>query len=263
MALDSPLTGALTRSAYFGQPLSAPGVDPSHGENTAEDDVFTPVHDYEPHAGVVWDDKNDTPPLAGAPVTPFSHTGVQATPIPSGTADWRAKATAAMISAHERIEYGSDAKPVYKNATQEERWDWVPDGGPHEAGISAPEWFVVGQNAYDASNPSTTMYDGGRYRLGRRIARFGEYNFWQKQGQDAELRAVGFRAPYLPQDTPAIENPTPRSKVTSGTTRWRRTAFNVPQLFSTPGKEAMTDISVMQQGSMDGAYQGYSSGDFQ
>lgn len=258
------LSGALKRAAYYGIPVSPAGASPRHAETIeAPDDVFTPPlpEGSESHSGTVWADPLHEAPQAGATMQQVSHTGVQRTPVGGGVEDWRVRGTSAMIAAHERIEYDQYGQPVIKNAGQGESYEWSPDQGPLMAGVQAPEWMVTGQNGYDFSNPSTPMYDGGRYRLGRRMSRLGEYAF-AKVGQDAELRAVAARQPYLPQDTPDVPNPVGRTHQSSGTSSWVRTAFNVPQLYATPGKDTLTDVAILQQDNPDSPYQG-SGGEYQ
>lgn len=252
------LTGALKRAAYYGTPVSPTGASPRHGQTIqAPDDVFTPPlpAGSEEHSGDVWADPPEQTAETGATMQQLSHTGIQATPVGGGVADWRVAGTAAMIAAHGRLEYEEYSQPVIKNATQAVSAEWVPDQGPLMAGIQAPEWMVTGPNGYDFSNPSTPMYDGGRYRLGRRISRLGGYEF-AKVGQDAELRAVAVRQPYLPQDTPNVPNPVGRTVQSSGTSRWVRTAFNVPQLYTQPGKDDMTSVALLQQDGGQIEYQG-------
>jgi hypothetical protein len=253
-------TGALARAAYYSTDNAPPGATPDHGLNVAGQDVFVPPHpDAEVNAGVVWADEYEPAPMGDGPSLPTSHTGVRAVPVPMGTPEWRLAYTGGMIEAHSHVEYIADARAHYTPATKGMVYEHSPDEGPRDSGVTGPDWFMVGRNAYDTSNPVNAMNSetGGRYRLGRRQVILGEYDQPGKYGQDAELRATQFRAPYLPQDTPPVPNPTGRTRSSSGTTTWTLPSFNVPQLYSTPQKEAATDVAL----STAPAYAEYGTGE--
>jgi hypothetical protein len=238
-------TGALARAAYYSDDLRPPGATPDHGLPVVGDDAFKPPHpEAEVNAGVVWADEYEPAPMGDGPSLPTSHTGIRAAPVPLGTREWRLAYTGALIDAHSHVEYISDAKARYVPATKGTTYEYSPDEGPRDTGVTGADWFMVGRNAYDVSNPPTSMYDGGRYRLGRRKVILGDYDQPGKYGQDAELRATQFRAPYLPQDTPPVANPTGRTRNSSGTATWVLPSFNVPQLYATPQKEAPTDLAL-------------------
>lgn len=259
-------TGALARASYYAGPLAPPGASPDHGRDVSGDDAFTPPHPDVDVPGTVWTGDPAMLPTGDGPSLPTTHTGTRAVPVPGGTPDARQWFTDRMTYAHSVVEYVSDATPQFTNAgTSVELVDY-PDGGPWAAGITGPEWFMVGQLGYDVSNPPTEMNSvtGGRYRLGRRRTIMGEYDQRGEYGQDHELRAVQFRAPYLPQDTPPVADPVGRTKASSGTTTWTLPHFNIPQLFAAPDKEAITDATVLtadDQGLTESQF-GAGSGEF-
>lgn len=240
-------TGALARASYYAMEVPPAGVTPDHGLQVSGDDVFTPRLEAEAHGGVVWSHEEDPAPMGDGPSLPVSHTGYRATPLPMGTYEPRITHTDAMIAAHEHVEYISDAKPLNKHATQGVHFEYDPDQGSRDSGVVGPDWFMVGRNGYDVSNPVNAMNEmtGGRYRLGRRQIILGEYEQPGFYAQDAELRATMFRAPNLPQDTPPVPNPVGRTKSSSGTATWTLPAFNIPQLYATPGKEAATEVAMV------------------
>lgn len=239
-------TGALARAAYYSQEVPPAGATPDHGLAVSGDDVFTPPLQQDPHAGTVWSADEDPAPMGDGPSLPVSHTGVRAVPLPMGTPEPRQAFADAMTAAHSDVQYISDARPVFHSAGQSVTFEKSPDEGSGASGITGPDWFMVGRNGYDVSNPVNSMNDvtGGRYRLGARTTIYGEYDQHGKYGFDPELRATQFRAPYLPQDTPPVPNPVGRTKSSSGTAQWLTPLFNVPQLFATPAPEAATDVAV-------------------
>lgn len=257
-------TGALARSAYYADPVSRSGVTPAHDENTVSDDVFTPVLDATVNPGTVAYDEQGLDTTSDGPSLPTTHTGVRAIPPSMGLDLWRQRFVNNMVDAHDQVEYISDAKPVFKSASEQIDYVDTPDNGSGASGISGPDWFMTGQNGYDVSNPENDMNSvtGGRYRLGRRQVIMGEYDQHSKIGFDTDLRAVTFRAPYLPQDTPPVVNPVGRTNTSSGTTRMISPLFNIPQLFATPGSDAMTEVA-MSGGDDSGDDFGTGTGDFQ
>jgi len=258
-------TGALARSAYYSQAPSRSGVTPAHDENVAGDDVFTPQLDAVDNPGEVWnEDESGLISTFDGPSLPTTHTGIRALPPSMGLWNWRQQFVNNMMLAHDQVEYIADGHPIFKSATEAINYTTSPDNGSGATDISGPDWFMVGPNGYDVSNPENEMNSvtGGRYRLGRRQIIMGEYDQHSKIGLDTDLRAVQFRAPYLPQDTPNVVNPVGRTNSSSGTTQLFSPLFNVPQLFATPGSDAMTEVAMSGGGDSSDEF-GTGSGDFQ
>lgn len=242
-------TGALTRSAHFDFRPPVPGVDPQHEQAVEKPDIFAEVPDTPPaQTGDVWlpsDPSSQTEMRADR----IHHTADGQQPVPSDVPSWQRDMAfqARMLAVHAAELFRPDTYPVYKHAGQGRHIEYVEGRAPVNAGSTVPDnmsYLVMGKNSYDQTNGTSEVYSAepsGRYRLGARYENWGLYDFYTKQGQDAQLRAYTGLAPQFPVDKPAIADPTPSTPSSSGTTRWLSSAFQSPSLFSLPSETSMTD----------------------
>jgi hypothetical protein len=248
-------SGSLVRSAHFAFRPPVPGVNPEHEKPDPDPDPFQPKQEgVQPATFDVWQ-RDDLSSYTEMQQRPFSHWGHLQAPVPSSVPSEVSgiAATARMIANHACVDYRPNLYPPYKHGDQGRSIDFVTGRGSMEAGENIPEdmaYLVMGTNAYDATNHPTEVYsaDAGRYRLGTEITDFGRYDFWTKQGQDAEVRAYTGLYPAAPVDKPRVENSAPYTPNSSGTTTWTLPAFQVPSMFAVPSETASTDFEASQGG---------------
>lgn len=245
-------TGALTRSAHFAFRPPVPGINPDHEHPAPEPDPFNPAPEGAGQGvqGDVWQPA-DLPVHTEMRIGPRPHVTPLEPPVPSNvhrsTADLAA--TARMLANHSVQDFRPDTRPVYKHASQGRTLDYTPGRMPTDAGITVPDgasFLVAGKNAFDYTNVPNEVYAGdeanvGRYRLGQRIEDFGRYEFWTKQGQDAQLRAYVGLQPDFPVDKPRIENAAPYTPNSAGTATWVQNQWQTPSMFALPSETALTD----------------------
>lgn len=263
---NTAYSGALIRSAHFAFRPPVPGVSADHGpgpDQQIEQDPFQPVP---PSAGQVvagadgtdvWQPQ-DQSPMSEMVVGERPHWTQLQDPVPSNVHPWESEqaATDRMIANHSVDDYRPETYIPYKVATQGQSIEITVGRQPFEAGENAPEnlqYLVAGKNAYDYTNePNPDVYTGdaanvGRYRLGLNENQFGLYEFWTKQGQDAELRAYTGQQPWMPVDKPTIPDAAPYTSPSSGTTTWTMPSFQVPSLFSLPSETSITDYAAQNE----------------
>lgn len=244
-------TGALARAAHFAFRPPVPGINPEHEKPDPDPDPFQPVQEGVQQAPYDVFQGEDISAHTEMQQRPFSHWGYLQDPVPSAVPGETAgiAATSRMLANHAQVDYRPDAYPVYRHGDQGRSIEYIRGREPWQAGESVSEemaYLVMGNNAYDQTNAPNEVYGGdptnvGRYRLGAVFADFGQYEFSQKQGQDAELRAYTGLVPALPVDKPRIENSAPYTPNSSGTTRFLTPAFNIPSMFGLPSETASTD----------------------
>lgn len=269
---NTAYSGALLRSAHFAFRPPVPGVSADHGpgpDQQIEQDPFQPVP---PTAGQVVDGADGTNVWQPQDDTPMSQMLVGDRPhwtqlqdaVPSNVHPWESEqaATERMLANHSIDDYRPNTYIPYKVATQGQSIEYTVGRSPFEAGENAPEdlqYLVAGKNAYDFTNQPNEVYGGdqtygvhdpanvGRYRLGTNENQFGLYEFWTKQGQDAELRAYTGQHPWMPVDKPPVSNPAPYTAPSSGTTTWTMPSFQVPSIFSLPSETSITDYGAQNE----------------
>lgn len=252
-------SGSLVRSAHFAFRPPVPGVNPEHERPDPDPDPFTPMQEgVQPAAFDVWQPA-DVSVHTEMQQRPISHWGHLQAPVPSSVPSEVAgiAATARMIATHSAVDYRPDVYVPYKHADQGRIIEWTPGREPWQAGESVPDesaYLQAGRNAYDRTNEPNEVYGGdapnvGRYRLGNRTEDFGVYEFWTKQGQDAELRAYTGLEPAFPVDKPRVEDSAPYTPNSSGTQTWTLDAFQVPSMFGLPSETASTDYEAATEGS--------------
>lgn len=251
-------SGALVRSAHFAFKPPVPGVDPRHEHPAPDPDPFSPVPDTPPgQSGDVWQ-HTDAAPHTEMQAPAFTHTADLIAPVPSNVYAYERDQAwqDGWLANHSQEHFRPDVYPTYKHADQGHHIQYVPGREPQNAGSTVPEdmaYLVMGRNSYDQTNQPNEVYGSGgesnvgRYRLGMRIENWGLYQFFTKQGQDAELRAYTGLQPAFPVDKPRIEDSAPYTPNSSGTTRWNLPLFRDPSLFSLPSETAMTDYTIASE----------------
>lgn len=240
------LSGNLMRQAtHYERYTSVAGVSDAHTTVSPGRGIFepTPEASVAPAPGDVWTPYDPTP-YSGAVLPTGDHgSSSMAPPIPSGVDQERGDntVTARMVHAHAYVDYAPNQDVPYRSASQGRTIGWVDGRAPAPY---SPEAFVTGNNGYDFSNPTSDVYGGDRYRLGTWTPYFGQYEFWQKQGQDAWVRPVQYEVPILPVAKPNISNPAPYSTPSSGTQRFVLPSFQDPRMFSTPSETGMSDFAM-------------------
>lgn len=254
---DLAYSGALKRAAHFAFRPPVPGVSVDHGpqpDTTEEPDPFQPAPTTPAdQSGDVWQPTEDTA-HSDLAAQPISHWANLRAPLPLNVQAQYVHTVAQdnLIANHSVIDYRMDPSRYYKNATQGRSIEFVDGPMPQLAGIDVPEdadFLIAGKNSFDYTNPPNEVYGGdpanvGRYRLGKTQNDFGLYEFWTKQGQDADLRAYTGLQPQVPVAKPRVPDSAPYTPNSSGTTTWLQTSFNVPSMFSLPSETALTDYSV-------------------
>lgn len=251
-------SGFLTRYAHYKWRPPVPGVSADHGpapDSTIADDPFQP--EYEAPAERehnIWQPQ-DVSAQSEMVQRPISHWADLQDPVPSSVpVDVSTiAATARMIANHCRVDYRPDPSRYYKHATQGRSIEYIDGRRPQLSGVDAPEFLVAGKNSFDFTNQPNEVYQGdsanvGRYRVGSRIDDFGRYEFSQKQGQDAWLRAYSGLHPQVPVDKPRVPDSAPYTPNSSGTTTWTLNSFQDPSLFSLPSETAVTDYVTATEG---------------
>lgn len=250
-------SGALVRSAHFAFRPPVPGISPEHEHPDPEPDPFAPAPEGVPPVQFdVWQARD---PSAHTEMQqrPISHWGYLQDPVPSSVPSETAgiAATARMLANHSQVDYRPETYVPYKHADQGRSIEFIRGRGSMESGETITDdmdYLVMGTNAYDRTNQPNEVYsaDEGRYRLGLDINQFGVYEFWTKQGQDAQLRAYTGLVPATPVDKPRVPDSAPYTPNSSGTTTWTLPAFQVPSMFGVPSETSVTDY----EASTDGGY---------
>lgn len=248
-------SGALGRSAHFAFRPPVPGINAEHERPSPDPDPFSPPPEGAGQgvAGDVWQ-PGELPVHTTMTVAARPHDTPLQPPVPSGVHQVQANnaATARMLANHSLVEYRPDLYAPYKHADQGRAIDWYAGRMPVEAGITVPDnasYLVMGKNAFDATNQPNEVYAGdapnvGRYRLQANQQDFGLYQFSQKQGQDAWLRAYTGLSPEFPADKPRVPDSAPYTPNSSGTTTWTLSQWQVPSIFGLPSETAMTDRQI-------------------
>jgi hypothetical protein len=248
-------SGSLVRSAHFAFRPPVPGINPEHEKPDPDPDPFTPMPEgVTPAAYDMWQPQ-DASSHSPMQQRPFSHWGYLQQPVPMAVPSETAgiAATARMIANHSQVDFRPDTYVPYKHADQGRSIDYITGRGSTESGETISDdmaYLVMGTNAYDRTNQPNEVYsaDEGRYRLGTRIDQFGIYEFWTKQGQDAQLRAYTGLVPAAPVDKPRVPDSAPYVPNSSGTTTHLFGAFQVPSMFSLPSETASTDYEASGMG---------------
>lgn len=247
-------SGALVRSAHFAYRPPVPGVSADHGpqpDTTIEPDPFSPEPETPGgQAHDVWQPQ-DIGPQSQMPGPVISHDGQLLNPLPMNVEPRYVHTVAQerLIANHSVIDYRMDPSRYYKNAGMGHSIEFVDGPMPQLSGIDGPEFLVAGTNSFDYTNQPNEVYGGdsanvGRYRLSKTQNNFGMYEFWTKQGQDADLRAYTGLHPQVPVDKPRVPDSAPYTPNSSGTTTWTMPTFNIPTMFTTPSETSVTDFSV-------------------
>lgn len=241
-------SGALTRAAHYAFRPPVPGINPEHEKPDPDPDPFQPTPQGVQAAEFDVYQGEDVSVHTEMQARPFSHWGYLQAPVPSSVPTERAgiETTTRMLANHSQVDFRPDQYPVYRHADEGRQIEFETGRGSTDSGETISDdmaYLVMGTNAYDATNQPNEVYsaDQGRYRLGTRIVDFGLYQFWTKQGQDAELRAYTGLTPAMPVDKPRVENSAPYTPNSSGTTRWTLDAFQVPSMFGLSSETAVTD----------------------
>lgn len=251
-------SGSLVRSAHFAHRPPVPGINPEHERPDPDPDPFSPAPEgVQPADFDVWQPRDESV-YSEMGQRPFSHWGYLQAPVPSSVPAEAAgiAATARMIANHSSVDYKPDTYVPYKHADQGKSIDYVTGRMPWQAGEEVPDesaYLQAGTNAYDRTNAANEVYGGdeanvGRYRLGNDTRVFGLYEFWTKQGQDAELRAYSGLSPDFPVDKPRVPDSAPYVPNSSGTTTWILDQFQVPSMFGLPSETASTDHEAAEAG---------------
>ncbi len=243
-------SGNLVRTAHYPRYTSVGGVDPGHAQVRREHELFEPDITTEgvPSSGPSLWQPVDVTPQTGAGVPAYNHNGSMARPLPMDAdagpaAQYRSNDR--MVAAHGLVDYVPDTRaPFFQAATQAVDIDFVQGAAPAPPSMEA---FVTGPNSYEFSNPANEVYSGDRWRLGQDIVIFGRYDYWTKQGQEAQLRAVEMEEPQFPINTGPIKDPAPYSPWSSGLAYFHQTSFNVPRLFAPPSETGISDLTMAQQ----------------
>lgn len=259
---EQSYSGALKRSAHFAFRPPVPGVSDDHGpqpDTTIEPDPFAPEPSTPANqAGDAWQPQ-DISSHSAMTQRPISHWADLQPPLPLNVESRYVGtvATERMIANHSVVDYRPDTSRYYKNATEGRSIEYIDGRHPQLEGVDGPEFLVAGKNSFDYTNQPNEVYQGdsanvGRYRLGKLVNDFGMYQFWTKQGQDADLRAYTGLHPQVPVDKPRVPDSAPYTPNSSGTTTWLQTSFNVPTMFNLPSETSVTDYSVASGDFIDG-----------
>lgn len=243
-----PYTGAASRAAHFAFRPPVPGINPEHERPDPDPDPFQPEIKAEGgYSGDVFQPE-DYPVHTEMQDRAISHWGYLQAPVPSSVPRETAgiAATARMLANHACVDYRPDQYPVYRHADEGRTIQFIGGRQPWQAGETVSEemsYLVMGTNAYDQTQQPNEVYsaDAGRYRLQTAIVDFGQYTFWQKQGQDAELRAYTGLEPAFPVDKPQMTDTAPYTPNSTGTARFLTPAFQVPSMFAPSGETVLTD----------------------
>lgn len=245
---ELPYTGAAMRQAHFAHRPPVPGINPEHEKPDPDPDPFQPEPQNVQPAPYDVFQPEDISVHTEMQQRPFDHWAHLQAPVPSSVPGEVAgiAATARMLANHSQVDYRPDQYPVYRHADQGRSIDFIGGRAPWQAGEAVPEemaYLVMGRNAYDQTQQPNEVYsaDAGRYRLQTAIVDFGQYEFSQKQGQDAELRAYTGLHPELPVDKPQPTNTAPYTPSSVGTANFLTPAFQIPSMFGTPSETALTD----------------------
>lgn len=252
---EMPYSGALARAAHFAFRPPVPGVNPEHEHPQAEPDVFNPVPEGVQAAPYDVYQPEDISVHTEMQQRPIEHWGHLQPPVPSSVQTEVAgiAATARMIANHSAVDYRPNLYPPFKSGDQGRAIQFAGGRQPWQSGESIPDdvaYLAMGKNAYDQTNQPNEVYsaDAGRYRLGTTITDFGLYEYWTKQGQDAELRAYTGLAPTLPADKPQMQNTAPYTPNSTGTANFLTPAFQIPSMFAVPGESSLTDYEASTTG---------------
>lgn len=261
---DMPYSGALARAAHFAFRPPVPGVSPEHEHPEPEPDVFNPVPEGVQAAPYDVYQPEDVSVHTEMQQRPIDHWAFLQAPVPSSVQTEVAgiAATARMIANHSQVDYRPNAYPTYKSGDQGRSIQFAGGRQPWQSGESLPDdtaYLAMGKNAYDQTNQPNEVYsaDQGRYRLGTTITDFGLYQYWTKQGQDAELRAYTGLQAALPADKPQMENTAPYTPNSTGTANFLTPAFQIPSMFAVPGESSLTDY---EASTTEGYWTGAGSG---
>lgn len=256
--MDTPYSGALMRSAHFAHRPPVPGISPEHERPDPDPDPFQPAQEGAPQTpGDVWQGE-DVSVHTEMQQRAFSHWAELQAPVPSSVPSEVAgiAATTRMLANHSAVDFRPDRYPTYKHGDQGRSIEFTGGRESTESGETIADdmdYLVMGTNAYDRTNQPNEVYSAGesnvgRYRLGVGITDFGRYEFWTKQGQDAELRAYTGLVPAMPVDKPRVENSAPYTPNSSGTTTWTVDPFQVPSMFGLQTETSMTDYEATRTG---------------
>jgi len=254
----SAYSGALQRALRTRAP-SPPGVDQRHFlVNPPDNDPFqSPPSPDVPMVGAVdiW-----------APTDPPGHTGVNDEPIhhwdsgrspavpsnihPDMVLQLRQER---MMRDHGRLNYRAYSSRPFRSAGAWRVAGYLDAREPGVSGITAPQeiaYMLDGHVPYDQVNPVTEVYSAepsGRYRMGARLTRFAGYEFWTKQGQDAELRAHEGLHPAAPVTKPQRRTGlAPYTAPSTGTDTWTTPSWNDLRQWSIPSETALSDYMALQ-----------------
>lgn len=232
-------SGALTRAAHFSFRPPVPGINPEHEHPEPDPDPFSPAPQAASQPGDVWQPA-DLPTYTAMQLADRPHWTPLEAPLPSSVPVGIAgeEATRRMLANHMHIDYRPNTYAPYKHATQGRSIEFVEGRRP---GAMPAEALMMGTNSYDATNAPSEVYGGDRYRLGTQIQDFGRYEFWTKQGQDANLRGYTGLEPAFPVDKPRVPDSAPYTPNSSGTTTWTLDSFQSPSMFGLPSETAVTD----------------------
>jgi hypothetical protein len=254
--METAYTGYLGRTAHFGARPPVPGVSSSHGSTdpAGENDLFQPMPETpDNQANEVWEPQ-ETAPQGPVPYMPISHWTDLQPPVPTNVhveeAGWIT--TDRMIANHSQEAPHLNQYPVYAAATQGYGVEWEQGQGSMESGETIDpslQYLVAGRNAYDYTNQPNEVYSaeetgGSRYRLGLGTKLFGLYEFWTKQGQDADMRAYTGLVPWLPVDKERVPDSAPYTPNSSGTTTWVMPAERSVSQWTLPSETNITDYQV-------------------
>jgi hypothetical protein len=253
--MDSAYSGALVRSAHFAFRPPVPGISPNHETQTETGDIFNPVPETpENQGGDAWMPR-DASAYSDVQQRPFSHWAGLEEPVPSNVhlTEANQAATDRMLENHSRLDYVPDLYPPYLAAGMGRSIEWITGRTSLEDTDSVPDnmsYLVAGKNAYSFTNGQTEVYsaDQGNRRLGVWTPLFGRYDFWTKQGQEADLRAYTGLTPSAPYDKPRIPDSSPYTPNSSGTTTWVQPSYQDVSLFTAPNETVITDYTVQTEG---------------
>lgn len=255
-------SGALIRSAHFAFRPPVAEVDPGHMHQHETGDIFNPLPDQVAgQGGDVWQPA-EVADHTEMVARDFSHWGgVPSLPLPSDLHPFIANRaeTERLIANHMPVDYRPDTWTTipYRNAGQGVALPAVQGREPVQEGEAIPDdlqYLVAGKNSFDFTNRPNEVYggdpgsSGGRRRLGWWTPRYGLYEFWTKQGQDAEVRAYTGLTPAFPVDKPPIADAAPYTPNSSGTTTWVQPTYQDPSTFTLPSETAVTDYTTQAWG---------------
>jgi hypothetical protein len=259
--VDTPYSGAATRTAHYSSRPPVAGVNVDHTTPNPEPDPFNPVPGTpQNQGGTIWGYERDTagpsnqPNLAQVPVTHW-YDGQPA--VPSGEPYARAQLAMQerMMVDHSAVSYVPDGIRLYQHATEGQINEWQIGRMSQFAGTTIPDGPLAGlqngHNSYDAINQPNEVYQGdaanvGRYRLGVKTNFFGLYESpIGKFGQDAILHSYSGLTPALPQEKKPMEYTAPYTPNSTGTAHWfPAVPYQKPSLFNLPSETAITDYAI-------------------